>query len=184
MDKAIELNRQEILMAMLQAQFGDNDYGNWKPRYVAEALETASRHGRQEIVKQILEIKKDNIRSISNALSNGVWSHNLEILKMLVDAGASPNCQTDWGTSLIAAVETGDLQIVHFLVQVGADPNIRANLNGYMNGYYSPLWSAASNGYDVIFEYLAPLINDRESINSARKELTLRINRTSREDLL
>jgi hypothetical protein len=91
--KAIELNRQDIVVVMLQAHFGDNVYGagNWRPTYIAEALETAARLGKQEIVRQLLDTEKDNIRKISNALTNGVWSRNLQILKMLIDAGAILN---------------------------------------------------------------------------------------------
>jgi ankyrin repeat protein len=96
LEKAIELNHQAIVAIMLQSQFGDNEcsVGNWRSHYVAEALEISARLGKQEIVRQLLETEKDNIRKISVALTHGVWSRNLQILKMLIDAGASSNCET------------------------------------------------------------------------------------------
>jgi hypothetical protein len=170
--KAIELDRKDIVEVMFQAHFGDNEYGfgNWKRQYVAEALETAARLGKQEIVQQIIATEKDNIRTISNALAHGVWSRNLQILKILVDAGASSNCETDWGTPLIAASSTGDLKVVQFLVEAGADPTMWVDLDGYV----SPLIAAADAGHEEIFEYLLPLVTDEEEIEAARKELSRR----------
>jgi ankyrin repeat protein len=60
---------------------------------------------------------KDNIRKISNALTHAVWSRNLQILRMLIDAGASLNFETEGTTPLIAAARTGDLGVVQFLVR-------------------------------------------------------------------
>lgn len=179
--KAIELDYQNIVIALLQANFGDKKYcfGNWKPRYVAEALEMAARLGRQEIVRQLLETEKDNIRTISNALAHGVWSGNFCILKMLINAGASPNCETeDWGTPLIAAVRTGNLQVVQFLVEAGADPNKWVD----MDGYESPLSTAAHEGDERIFEYLLPLVTDGEEVKFARKDLMRRVTDRKRQN--
>jgi ankyrin repeat protein len=170
LNKAIEIDRPDILAVMLQANFGNNEYGSWKRWYVAEALETAAFLGRQEIVKQLLTIEKDNIHNISNALANGVWSKNITILQMLMDAGASPNARTDWGTPFISAAQAGDLKIIQFLVEVGADPSKWVD----MDGYCSPLISAASEGHQDIFEYLLPFITDEEEIEAAREYLSIK----------
>lgn len=178
--KAIELNLKDIVGVMLQAHFGDYEFGNWKRRYVAEALETAARLGSQEIVQQIVATEKDNIRTISNALAHGVWSRNLQILKILVDAGASSNCETDWGTPLIAAACTGDLKVVQFLIEAGADAKMWVD----MDGYASPLMAAADEGDEEIFEYLLPLVTDKEEIEAARKALSRRASGGKRREYL
>ena len=167
--KAIEIDRQDIVRAMFQAQFGDLEYGvgNWKHQYVTEALETAARLGKQEIVEQLLETEKDSIRRISNALAHGAWSRNLRILQMLIDAGASANCETTWGTPLIAAARTGDLKVVQFLVEAGADINMWVD----MDGYTSPLLVSAYDGHEEVFEYLLPLVTNEEEIEAARNAL-------------
>jgi ankyrin repeat protein len=172
LNKAIEIDRPDIVAIMLQANFGKNEYdrGNWKPWYVAEALETAAFLGRQEIVKQLLTIEKDNIHNISNALANGVWSKNIAILQMLMDAGASPNARTDCGTPLIVAASTGDLKIVKFLIEAGADPHKWVD----MDGYCSPLLSAAFEGDRDIFEYLLPFVTDEWEIKTAREYLSIK----------
>jgi Ankyrin repeats (3 copies) len=171
--KAIESDRRDILEVMMQASFGHNEYdrGTWKPWYVADALETAARLGKEEIVTQILATERDNIHAISNALDNGVWSHNLHILQMLLDAGASPNARTEYGTPLIAAAQAGDLKIVKFLIEAGADPNKWVD----MDGYFSPLLTAASEGHKDIFDYLLPLIINGDEIDVAREYPAMKI---------
>jgi Ankyrin repeats (3 copies) len=171
--KAIEIDRPDILAVMLQANFGQNDYarGTWKPWYVAEATEAAAFIGNQEIVKQLLETEKDNIHNISNALANGVWSGNIIMLQMLIDAGASPNARTEWGTPLMAAAQAGDLKIVKFLLEAGADPNKWVD----MDGYCSPLLSAALEGHKDIFDYLLPSIINEDEITTAQEYPAMKI---------
>lgn len=169
LEKAIEIDRREIVILMLRARFGEKDYGlgNWKSHYVAEALETAARLGKKEIVKQLIETEIDNIHNISNALAHGVWSQNLHILGMLIDAGASSNCETTWGTPLIAAARTGNLNVVRFLLEAGADPNMWVDLDGYA----SPLLSVAYEGHEEVFEYLLPLVTNEEEIEAAKEKI-------------
>jgi hypothetical protein len=172
--KAIEIDRPDILAVMLQANFGHNEYarGTWKPWYIAEALEAAAFIGNQEIVKQLLETEKDNIHNISNALANGVWSGNITILQMLMDAGASPNAITECGgTPLMAAAQAGDLKIVKLLLEAGADPNKWVDIDGYC----SPLLSAALEGHKDIFDYLLPLIINEDEIATAREYPAMKI---------
>ena len=179
LNKAIELNYIDIVSAMLQAHFGENDYyrKSWKPWYVSEALNTAALLGRDKIVHQILEIDNDNIHKISDALAHGVWSSNIQILQMLMDAGASPNCETEWGTPLIAAARTGNLKIVQFLVEAGADPSKWVD----MDGYESPLSAAAYEGHEHIFEYLLPSVADEEEIIFAKESLQAALKKKQRK---
>jgi Ankyrin repeats (3 copies) len=148
------------------------DRGTWKPWYIAEALEAAAFIGNQEIVEQLLETQKDNIHNISNALANGVWSGNITMLQMLMDAGASPNAITECGgTPLIAAAQAGDLKIVKLLLEAGADPNKWVDIDGYC----SPLLSAALEGHKDIFNYLLPLIINEDEIATAREYPAMKI---------
>ncbi len=171
--KAIEIDRPDILVIMLQANFESNEYdrGTWKPWYVAEAIETAAFIGNQQIVRQLLETERDNIHNISNALDYAMWNRNTIILQMLMDAGASPNARTEYGTTLIAAAQAEDLKIVKFLIESGADPNKWVD----MDGYCSPLLSAALEGHKDIFDYLLPFITDEDEINTAYEYSAMKI---------
>jgi ankyrin repeat protein len=178
LNKAIELNYLDVVSAMLQSQFGENEYyrTSWKPWYVSEALNTAALLGRDKIVHHILAIDKDNIHKISDALAHGAWSCNIQILQMLMDAGASPNCETEWGTPLIAAARTGDLEIVKFLIKAGADPSKWVD----MDGYASPLFAAAYEGHEHIFEYLLPSVTDESEIRYAKESLQAALKKNQR----
>lgn len=167
--KAVELDHKEIVQFMLNASFACDGFGSHKPRYVAEALEMAAKFGRLNIVQQILKTDKDNCRRISEALAHGVWSHNLQLLQTLIDAGASPNCEvTWWGTPLVAAVTAGSLEVVKYLVEAGADPNMRVVMDSC---YISALSAAVHDGKREIVEYLLPLTTDPEAIECVRSTL-------------
>lgn len=86
-----------------------------------------------------------------------------------MDAGASPNAITDWGTPLIAAASTGDLKLVKFLIDAGADPNKSVD----MDGYCSPLMSAAFDGHQDIFEYLLHFVPNEDEIKAAHECLQI-----------
>ncbi|MBD1913769.1 MULTISPECIES: ankyrin repeat domain-containing protein [unclassified Leptolyngbya] len=179
--EAIEFDQQDTLEVMLQAHFGDTEYGdgNSKPYYITEALETAAWLGKQNIVAWLLETEKANIHNISNALAYGTWSKNLQILQLLIDAGANPNYETEWGIPLIAAARTGDLRVVQFLIEASADPNMEIETDGFS----SPLVAAAYEGYEKVCEYLLPLTVDEEAIEFVRKELPRRATGRKRREL-
>jgi ankyrin repeat protein len=171
LQKAIELNNKDIVQVMLQSNFGESKFGfgTSKPQYVAEALEVAARLGKKDIVKNILEFEKDYVRKITNALAHAAWSDNIPILQMLIDAGASPNLETEWGTPLIVAAQSGNIKAVKFLVEVGADPNKSVD----MDGHRSPLLAAANTGNKEICTYLIPLVYSRKEIKIAQKLIAL-----------
>jgi ankyrin repeat protein len=178
LNKAIELNYLDVVSAMFQAPFGKNDYyrRSWKPWYVSEALNTAALLGRDKIVHQILVVEQNNIHNISDALAHGVWSRNIQIMQMLIDGGASPNGETTWGTPMIAAARTGNLEIVQFMIKAGADPSKWVD----MDGYASPLFAAAYEGHEHIFEYLLPSVTDESAIRYAKESLQAALKKNQR----
>jgi len=149
-----------------------------KSRYFREALEKAAYLGRLEIVRRILNIETFSSASLSQALSDGVWSRDLRIVQALVDAGATLNWETEGGTPLIAAARAGDLSIVQYLVEAGADPNMWIDDSGYR----SPLCDAVYEGHEDICEYLLPFISDSEEIEYARQELPKAVIRKQRRE--
>ncbi|MBD2595798.1 ankyrin repeat domain-containing protein [Nostoc spongiaeforme FACHB-130] len=151
---------------------------NYKTRYFKEALEMAASVGRLNIVQQILAIQKFDGHSLSNALAHGVWSRDIKILEVLVQAGAYLNLRTEWGTPLIAAARTGDVRIVRYLVEAGADPNMWIDYDGYM----SPLSEASYEGHQEVCDYLLPLITDPEEIEYAERELPKAVIRKQRRE--
>jgi len=80
---------------------------------------------------------------------------NLEMVQVLLDAGADPNLLTQdhWPTSALrVAASKGDIEMIRLLAAAGADPS-RAAEPGSPK---TPLASAAQNGYtDAVRELLA-----------------------------
>lgn len=151
----------------------------YRSRYFREALEIAARLGRLEIVQRIFELETFSNKSLSQILAYGVWSGDLRIVQILVNAGAILNIQTEYyGTPLIAAARAGNLSIVQYLVEAGADPNMWIDDSGYR----SPLCSAVYEGHEDICEYLLPLVSDSEEIAYAREKLPKAIIRKQRRE--
>ncbi|MBE9210413.1 ankyrin repeat domain-containing protein [Nostoc sp. LEGE 06077] len=151
---------------------------NYKTRYFKEALEMAASLGRLNIVQQILALQKFDIHALSNAVAYGVWSRDIKILEVLIEAGAYLNCRTEWGTPLIAAARTGEVRIVRYLVETGADPNLWIDYDGYM----SPLSAAVYGGYQEVCDYLRPLITDPQELDYAQRELPKAVIRKQRRE--
>jgi ankyrin repeat protein len=64
----------------------------------------------------------------------------LEIAKMLIDAGADVNVQTNGETPLHRAAGRGEVEIARMLIDAGANVNVQDN------GDWTPLHRAASRG--------------------------------------
>lgn len=172
----LEETDAELKLILVRAITANSE--NYKNRYFEEALEIAARLGKLAIVQQILATQKDKIRSLSNALAHGVWSRDIKIIQTLIEAGASLNCRTEWGTPLIAAARTGDIRIVSYLVEAGADPNMWVDDSGYS----SPLLEAVYQGHQEVCDYLLPLTTNREDVEYAQRELPKSVIRKQRRE--
>lgn len=100
-------------------------------------------------VKQAIAMGADLDHEYSRGYPVTFYSNNstLRILKMLLDAGASPNCRKD--PPLVKACGfMGSPEVVKLLLDYGADPNV-TNKDGM-----SPMYVAATNN-----QYAIKLIN-------------------------
>jgi ankyrin repeat protein len=88
------------------------------------------------------------------SLDLAVRQNNIEIVQMLLNAGVSPNTamEDDYRVIMTAALY-GDLKIVKLLISHGAD------VNTWSQGE-TAIMSAARNGYQDVYDYLYPLVND------------------------
>lgn len=94
----------------------------------------------------------------SSILGNLAFAGDLETVRMMLEYGADPNLtwvcdyygNVDIVPPLMDAVSGGHLEIVKLLVDAGADVNV-------MNGGAIALEEALKQGYQEIFDYLAPL---------------------------
>lgn len=112
-------------------------------------------------------IQSNDVETVKNLLQQGVelnpvWDFspladatrqgNLEIMKLLIKAGADVNLQMEEGdTALMDAALAGNLDAVKILVEAGADVNLK-NCSGE-----HALSMAAYNAHEEIFYYLEPL---------------------------
>ena len=87
----------------------------------------------------------DNDTALIDASKNG----DIEIVVMLLDAGADVNAKDKWGiTALIKASKNGHTEIVSKLLDAGADVNAKSN-----NGY-TALYEASNNEHTEIVAML------------------------------
>ncbi|CAI7595617.1 unnamed protein product [Penicillium glandicola] len=103
------------------------------------ALEAAIEHENIEIVRYLVEKAQANIHislprsSIGHTLGHAALS-SVEILKVLVDAGADVNMLftgEKYGSALAAASAVGRLENVKLLLKEGADVNLQLPAGGY-----------------------------------------------------
>lgn len=115
-------------------------------------LEFAVKQKQPLIVQLLLTFDADP--NLNNPLLSAVVGKNINIniVKMLLDAGADPNSQDAGGqTALHNAAYYNHPEAVRLLLDSGADPNI---IDDYKN---KPLFDAERKGYSEIVAILKPL---------------------------
>ncbi|KAL6793085.1 ankyrin repeat-containing domain protein [Trichoderma sp. SZMC 28012] len=106
-------------------------------------LESAARHAKVSIVRNLLRIGA-SAQSIVFALQRAAYCGRLELINMLLEAGADVNCPARKGaaTALQSVADLGLVRIASQLIDAGAD------INALAYGKYgrTALQRAASNG--------------------------------------
>lgn len=106
-----------------------------------------------ETVKNLLQqgVELNTLYELS-PLTEATRQGNLEIMKLLIKAGADVNLQMEEGyTALMDAALAGNIDAVKMLVEAGADVNIKDIYQEHA------LSMAAHNAQEEVFNYLEPL---------------------------
>ena len=144
-----------------QRDFGveDRKTGSWKAEYfrysgqLAPKLTKAVKDGNTDLVRRLLDLGADpdlqvpirRRNRIRNNLIRATLEDNLEIVELLLAAGADVNAKDVYGnTALIWASNKGNLDIVELLLASGANVN-ETNSSGY-----TALEYAVNKGYSEI----------------------------------
>lgn len=95
----------------------------WRISDHQRALQSAARGGHVVIVRELLSRGADPKlqTSCSNALNEAIKEANLEIIRLLVEAGANVN--PNYARPLTSAAEIGNLGVLRILIEYGADIN-------------------------------------------------------------
>ncbi|MCJ1462428.1 Ankyrin-2 [Pseudocyphellaria aurata] len=134
---AVSRGNSEIVKLLFMAGSDVNIQDDRKSTalHLAVSPRSGSR-GQVEVVKLLLTPRADlNIdldiqdRRNSTALHLAVSKGHLEIVQLLLTAGANPNIENDKGTALHLAVSDGYLEIVKVLLRVESDVNIQGDKN-------------------------------------------------------
>lgn len=129
-------------------------------------LAEAAKQGNKTVVRSLLKRKPDvnvPLPDGTTALHWAAYRSDLELVKLLLDAGANPRVASRVGgnTPLTVACISGNAPVVDALLKAGADPNV-ATSNGT-----TPLMIAASSGSMATVNALLNKgadINARESV--------------------
>lgn len=85
-----------------------------------------------------------------------------EIVRFLLENGASPNKEIDWVSSIVGQAAEGDPGVLRQLLEAGADPNIRSGDFQKMTPIHHASLSGKIENIDVLLKYGAD-INSRDS---------------------
>lgn len=133
-----KFDRIEIATLLIE-RGADINIGHYPP------LATAARNGSNKVAKLLID-RGANKYSIDSALNEASQHMNLELVQILLDAGAYPNWSTN---SCLFRVSTyNSVDIAELLIEYGADVNIR----GFKN--QTPLFEASRYGSEAIASVL------------------------------
>ena len=117
---------------------------------VNSALRFASRKGRLEVIKLLLEAGAD-VNANNNLALGASRKGHLEVVKVLLEAGADVHAEDDY--ALRRASRNGNLEVVRCLLDAGA--------NVYAFDKYSERW-AMRNGHFVVVKLLEDWVKSHE----------------------
>ena len=144
------LNGQHKIVELLL--LGDANWQKMPDPYVSGPLFLAARKGDLEMMKILLK-HGAHINGLPDVacspLHGAIFLKHFQAIQFLLDSGADVNIQTDYGTPLHAAAESGNTQIVHLLLVRGAHKN-SVNSEGL-----TPSMVAANKKYYEIAKLLA-----------------------------
>ncbi|KAL5584352.1 hypothetical protein FOVSG1_013741 [Fusarium oxysporum f. sp. vasinfectum] len=152
---AASSGRAEIVECLLNAGADVSAYGGIKKTPIASAAES----GCVLVVKLLLDkLEASGKKRFGPALGYAVQEGNVEIVNMLLAAGASPDGDSEETLDLyslkpplIIAVEAGNKDLVTCLIKAGA------NVNQYFSQYgesVTPLYAASMKGHLAIMRQL------------------------------
>ncbi|MCL1474215.1 ankyrin repeat domain-containing protein [Argonema antarcticum] len=121
-----------------------------------------------EIAKVLLNAGADSSCFNEHLMENAIYRRKLDIVSFLIDAGFNVNLrfqENEDRTALMEAAKIGDINMVKKLVEHGADVNAVSRKNHFA------LMNAACQGWQEIYDYLAPLTSEKLRY-WAKKELT------------
>jgi len=109
-----------------------------------------------DVIKQCITKENINFQTDYNDDDNddktvliyAIESNRLDIIKLLIDAGADINIEVGNNTALMNASERGRIEIVKFLINAGANVNLQTNNN------WTALMIASWTGYIEIVKLL------------------------------
>jgi len=171
--QAIEKNDLLTLEALLQsgADLEQKDSYGCTPLQAAVAL------GNVEIARILLNAGAELTCLNEHAMGGAIYKRRLDVMSFLIEAGIDVNMkfkENEDRTALMEAVHTGDLNIIKKLVESGADPNALSCKGAYA------LMNAAGQGFQEVFNYLAPLTSPKLR-QWAERELQFSLERKERE---
>jgi ankyrin repeat protein len=109
----------------------------------------------KEYIKQGGDVNIRNPHSSQTSLMYATMDINLEIMKLLIDAGADVDVKTDNGsTALMYACANDSADAVKMLIDAGANTGIK-NLNGYDAFYFAEKFGKSDK--DMILRLLTPI---------------------------
>ena len=126
------------------------------PGVVDTALVAACREGFAHVTQLLIEGQADVAQgkadtSKASPLSVAAQNGHIEVARLLLDSGASPNQVTadDGRSPLLQASQDGHLEVARLLLDRGADPN-----SGKLDTGTTPLYMAAQDGHADIAQLL------------------------------